>query len=391
LIDVSFLIVAAGQGNRIGGIPKQFRRLGNIPLWLWSFTAANEMFQADIISECVICVPRGYVEEVSAKTLPFDIPSRVLAGGNSRSDSVRKGLDACNGEIVLIHDAARPFLNPEICRKLIENTTSTQGAIPCLPVTDALKKCENDTLFPVDRKGLHITQTPQSFDRSLLAKILGSRRTFNDEAEAWLGNGKTLSLVKGDPLSFKITFEHDWIHAELLAQGKKDFRQGIGYDIHPLVPGRKLVLGGMEFPCFPLGLKGHSDGDVVIHAIADSILGASGNPDIGTLFPASDPAYKDMDSLDLLRQVASRIFHHGWQIDWLDVVINAQKPYLKDHISTMREVLSPILFPWNNLPEDFSIKAKSGERTGPVGNCECITCTALSSLSRIGGTLSQCR
>lgn len=389
--DVSFLIVAAGKGNRLGGTPKQFRLLGGVPLWFWSFSVANEMFFREIIRECVISVPDGYVDEVSAETCSFKIPSKVVVGGNSRTSSVLKGLRACTADKVLIHDAARPFLNPEVCMDLISHSDAITGSIPCLPINDALKEQRDETFLPVERERLHITQTPQCFDRGELIKILENHSTdFKDEAEAWLLTERKLVMVKGDPLTFKITYESDWKHAEMIALGKKEYTQGIGYDIHPLVPGRVLILGGVPIHDFPLGLKGHSDGDVVIHAIADSLLGATGNQDIGMLFPSSDTSYKNMDSRIILDRVIDMIHLRGWKIEHLDIVISAQKPILRDHVQPMRKCLCRILFPGEgNDSRKISIKIKSGERTGPVGNCECMTCTVISCLSRIKSFFDQ--
>ncbi|HPI98377.1 MAG TPA: 2-C-methyl-D-erythritol 2,4-cyclodiphosphate synthase [Synergistales bacterium] len=384
--DVSFLIVAAGKGKRLGGTLKQFRMLGGVPLWFWSFSFANEMFSQQIIKECIICVPEENLEDISHKAGLYQIPSRVIVGGSSRTDTVLKGLAECRGDKVLIHDAARPFLNLEVCLDLISCSDRDTGSIPCIPISDALKELRDETLSPVGREKLYITQTPQCFNRAELIRILEShQKDFRDEAEAWLISGRNLKMVEGDPLTFKITYESDWKHAEMVARGKREHTHGIGYDIHQLVPGRVLILGGIIIEDFPLGLKGHSDGDVVIHAIADSLLGATGNPDIGTLFPSSDPSYRNMDSRIILDRVMEMAHLKGWQIDHVDIVINAQKPILKDHVEPMRNCLSRILFPSEDktMCPNITVKIKSGEGTGPVGNCECITCTVLSSLSRI--------
>jgi 2-C-methyl-D-erythritol 4-phosphate cytidylyltransferase/2-C-methyl-D-erythritol 2,4-cyclodiphosphate synthase len=312
----------------------------------------------------------------------------------------------------------------------MERTTPTVGAIPVMPIAEAIKRLDGTgKVQALDREGLYATQTPQSFFRETLMWALEKdnaepchafthsafahsafkRSAFRDEAEAWLAAGLDLCCVEGERLNFKVTWPEDLELAEALASrraarlkergeimnekldenmNEKVVRTGIGYDVHRLTPGRPLVLGGVSVPS-SLGLLGHSDADVLTHAVADALLGAAGLPDIGNLFPASDESYKDADSMDLLRRVVSLVRGERWEVVWVDAVIEAQVPRLNAHLPSMREKLSAVLNPKPNsnplVPEEgfcVNLKAKSAEKTGDPGLGRSMTCRAVATLSR---------
>ena len=383
----SFLIAAGGTGSRIGGTPKQFRELQGYPLWMWSVKVSESLHALDLIHESVVVFPESTdLLEYSNIIHSFSVPLRFVCGGKSRRESVIKGLESCSGEFVLIHDGARPFLKISTCQELIRSTTLEEGAIPFLSISDALKKVStsHNTLQPEDRSSFVITQTPQSFCREKILHVLQrSNVNVNDEAEAWVNEGRHLNMVEGDPLNFKITYEKDWFMASMIAASTSGVRTGLGFDIHPLVPGKKLILAGVHLHDFPLGLKGHSDGDVVAHAISDAILGAAGLPDIGTLFPDSDEIYANADSMVLLANVIDKVDRNGWTVQWIDIVINAQKPRLAGYLDQMKINIGSLVTGGDlkNLP--LNIKVKSGEMTGAVGNLECIKCYAVATLARL--------
>ena len=193
-------------------------------------------------------------------------------------------------------------------------------------------------------------------------------------------------MVEGDPLNFKITYEKDWAMATMLAAASSRVRTGFGFDIHPLIPGKKLILAGVHLHDFPLGLQGHSDADVVAHAISDAILGAAGLPDIGTLFPASDETYANADSMILLSNVIDTVSSDGWAIQWIDIVINAQKPILAGYLNKMKVNIGSLITGGDLKNMPINIKVKSGELTGAVGNLECIKCYAVATLARLSLT-----
>ncbi|HOK20114.1 MAG TPA: 2-C-methyl-D-erythritol 2,4-cyclodiphosphate synthase, partial [Thermosynergistes sp.] len=286
----SFIIVAAGKGTRLGGELKQFRILGGRPVWCWSAIVAEELYKQGLVEELILVVPAGMEEEVGNQAQNFELPVTVITGGPRRSDSVYAGLLASSSWGCLVHDAVRPFVKPGLCRRLMEAVMDGKGAIPVIPVADALKRVLPDgKMTIVPREDLLATQTPQVFPREELLRAFDEHQDgFRDEAEAWIMAGKELVPVRGAKLNFKITDAQDWELASAIVEGGEVMRVGNGFDVHPLVPGRKLRLGGIEIPDAPLGLHGHSDADVVAHAVADALLGAAGESDIGTLFPADD-------------------------------------------------------------------------------------------------------
>ncbi|MDR2137571.1 MAG: 2-C-methyl-D-erythritol 2,4-cyclodiphosphate synthase [Synergistaceae bacterium] len=404
----SFLIVAGGSGSRIGGQEKQFRSLcgEEKPLWRWSADLAFSASDAGV-KEVVLVLPQG-CETHKITEIQEALPFKVAFGGPTRTDSVRNGLAAATCDYVLVHDAARPFASLALIRTLMERTTPTVGAIPVIPVTEAIKRLDGTgRVQALDREGLYVTQTPQSFFRETLMRALEkrnekgktppspSRPSFKDEAEAWLAAGLDLCCVEGERLNFKVTWPEDLELAKALATsrwatrqewGEEVVRTGIGYDVHRLTPERPLILGGVEVP-FSLGLSGHSDADVLAHAVADALLGAAGLPDIGNLFPASDETYKNADSMKLLRRVVDLVRKERWEVVWVDAVIEAQVPRLNGHLPAMREKLSAILNPspvGSASGEDFyvNLKVKSAEGTGDPGLGRSIVCRAVATLRR---------
>ncbi|MDR1733129.1 MAG: 2-C-methyl-D-erythritol 2,4-cyclodiphosphate synthase [Synergistaceae bacterium] len=391
--EFSFLVVAGGSGSRIGGLEKQFRSLGDGPLWLWSVRLA-ESLKNEGVSEIVLVLPEGrHIENFPSFSLPF----RVASGGATRSESVRNGLSLCSCDYVMVHDAARPFASPGLLADLMERTGETTGAVPVLPLTEAVKRIENGKITVVPRENLYGTQTPQSFFRSALERVLEEHGAgVRDEAEAWLAAGLELQCVEGERLNFKVTWPEDLRLASLLAADMvrnarneremenetgfaNEIRTGIGYDVHRLTPERPLILGGVRIES-PLGLLGHSDADLLAHTVSDAILGAAGLPDIGNLFPADDEKYRGADSMKLLGEVVEKVKGEGWSIVWVDAVIEAQIPRLNAHLPLMREKLSAFLNPQGE--NCVNLKAKSAEKTGDPGLGRSMVCRAVATLRR---------
>jgi len=405
--EFSFIVVAGGQGKRAeessaAPFPKQFRAIGDKPMWLWSVECALAI---DSINEIIIVMPDGTLTEsvissffskslISYKNTA-DKNIKVVKGGERRADSVMNGLIASSFPFVLIHDAARPFVSERLCKNLMIKVTENKGVIPVLPVSEALKKIvgtegreENSVhsssgvdISAVSRENIYATQTPQAFPRASLIEAL--KRVKNtefdpkDEAEAWLLSGYDLTTVEGERLNFKITWAEDFKVAEGVLKLNEMTRTGLGYDMHRLVPGRKLILGGVDVES-PLGLLGHSDADALVHAVSDALLGGAGLPDIGNLFPASDEKYKDANSIDLLADVMLRVSEAGWKPIFIDCVINAQIPALNPYIPDMKRVIKEV------VGCNVNIKAKSGEQIPPVGDAVCIIC-------HVVATMTKCR
>lgn len=360
-----FLIMAAGKGTRLGGLPKQFRSLGRKEVWRWSLDLARSLK----VDQIVFVAPENWIESAS-------IPPDVLAvgGGATRARSVLNGLEACSSDWVMIHDGARPFASAELCTKLMEAVSEDAGAIPVISINDAVKHLTNcGALEVVDRSSLLATQTPQVFHRLSLLNILkDSLDGVKDEAEPWIASGRRMVTVEGERINFKITTEEDWEMAQAIVAGKGTTRTGLGFDVHPLVPGRPLILGGVVFDS-PLGLQGHSDADLVCHAISDGILGATGLPDIGRLFPASDESYRGADSYVLLQKSIDLALEKGWEVQWVDVVLHAQIPRIGGKVDAIVHKLNQAWGPESNV---INLKVKSGEGVGAVGEAHCMTCYA---------------
>lgn len=360
-----FLIMAAGRGTRLGGLPKQFRTLGHQEVWRWSLDVARSMK----FDRIVLVLPEDWTDVAS---LPPDVIA--VKGGRTRACSVINGLNACESRWVMIHDGARPFLSEEICRAMMPLVDEATGVVPVLKVNDAIKRIDDSgSLSVVDRASLFLTQTPQVFHKNSILKVLAaSPEGVSDEAEPWIASGRKMATVEGNRLNLKITTEGDWRMAQLIASQTEVTRTGLGFDIHPLVPGRPLILGGIAFDS-PLGLQGHSDADLICHSISDGILGVAGLPDIGRLFPADDERYRGVNSYDLLKKSIRMAGDEGWEIQWVDLVLHAQIPRIGNKV---KDIVFNLNKAWGNDSKVVNLKVKSGEGIGSVGGACCMTCYA---------------
>jgi len=371
------ILVAAGRGLRSGSpVPKQFRPLGGTPLLALSlrpFAACTEIRRA------ILVVPDP--EEARRRLsgwLPSGMSIDFARGGETRQASTCAGLEAAKGaSLVLVHDGVRPFITPDLIRRVLSGAARHGAAVPLLPVQETLKNVspEGRVLGTAPRGEFALAQTPQGFRREILEAALRQAASEGyegtDEAELVERLGHTVARVEGLRDNLKITTPGDFLVAEaILAResglAARGVRVGIGYDVHPLVPGRRLVLGGVEIP-HSHGPGGHSDGDLVCHAATDAILGAAGLPDIGQLFPDSDPAFKDASSLGLLASAGARIREAGFTLGNLDLVVVAEEPLLSPHIAAMRERIGQAL---GCAPDRIGIKGKRGEGLGFEGRKE---------------------
>lgn len=354
----AFVILAGGRGTRLGGKTKQFRLLGGREVWRHSLECARSLKKEGLVSDIVLVLPEEMVDGFCT-----DKGITVTCGGKTRSLSVLAALNVTSCDRVLLHDAARPFTDSSLVSRLIDAEEGNAAVIPVLPVSDALKRISGEKMECVDRDDLYITQTPQDFPRKLLLEKLtcSSKFSYKDEAELWLSLSLPVRHVEGSRKNFKITDEGDWRMACGLCAEKKR-RTGLGYDVHPFVPGRKLFLGGVDIPS-PLGLDGHSDADALCHAVCDALLSASGLPDIGTLYPASDETYRGISGLALLADVCTKIASRGVSPEWISAVVTAQVPRLapwkEKMISTIEKITGP---------DTFSVTFKSGEHAAPAGD-----------------------
>jgi len=379
----SFLIVAGGSGSRLGGEPKQFRMLGSAPVWKWSARIAEKLRRGGHITEIVLVLPGEHMEK-AVRERGFEMPLHIAEGGRTRTESVLNGLKKCSGSHVLVHDGARPFITETLCLVLMEQALATGCAVPALPIRDSIRLCTERTNEAAPRDRFFMIQTPQAFVREALIDVIEkSGEAATDEATQWERAGNKVTLIEGDRRNFKITDQFDWDAAQVIVASKREIRTGHGYDVHRLVAGRKLILAGVRIEN-DVGLLGHSDADIVAHTVMDAILGAAGEPDIGTLFPASDQKWKNVDSTELLKEVLLRVRSEGWRVDWVDLTLEAQKPRLGHRVPDLIANLQPLLQESEGKP-NFNMKTKSSEECGSVGRGECMVCHAVATLSRYSG------
>lgn len=356
---VTAVIVAAGASRRMGFDKLSFR-LPDGRTVLETSCAALAAHPA-VTQLVLVCGGNRAACEAIAAHCPK--PCTVVQGGATRADSVRSGLAAAEGELVAIHDAARPFVSEAVITAVLTAAAADGAAAPAVPVKDTIKIADGAGRVAAtpDRASLYAVQTPQCFRRSLylqaLSAVAGEKASrVTDDCSLFELAGLPVTLTEGDYANYKITTKED-------LQKEKAMRIGHGYDVHRLVEDRKLILGGVEIP-FEKGLLGHSDADVLLHAVMDAVLGAAALGDIGQHFPDNDPAYKGADSLQLTREVAKIIAAHGYRVGNIDATILCQRPKLAPHIPAMREKIADAF----GLPVDaVSVKATTEEHLGFTG------------------------
>lgn len=376
------IIAAGGAGLRMGlDRPKQFTALAGTPLLIHTLRAFAAVAS---LKSLVIVAPAAWLretEELLARHLP-GLKALVVAGGATRQASVAAGLAALPPEIdvVAVHDGARPLVTPALIEACLAAAANSGAAIAAVEVQDTLKQADDHRRIKgtIERRGLWQAQTPQAARRELLQAALAaaSRDGFSgtDEAALLERIGCPVTLVAGSTTNLKITRPDDLQIAEalLMHQGGR-MRIGHGYDAHRLTSGRALVLGGVTIP-HPLGLLGHSDADVLTHALCDAILGALGRDDLGAHFPDSDPRFKDILSLKLLAEVMNLAAGDGFTLTNADLTVIAQAPKLAPHRRAMRAKLAEIC---RVEPERINIKATTTENLGFSGRGEGIAAHAV--------------
>lgn len=368
----SAVVVAAGSGARAGGA-KQWRRLGGKPVLRWSVEALLDA-GAD---EVVIVIPAG-AEAESGEALSGLSRWRTVDGGATRADSVRNGLGGLTagaGQPVLVHDAARPFLDRAVIARCLDALTDADGALPALPVADSLRRAGAGVVAgSVERDDLWRAQTPQAFRLGTLVDAYAawpSEETATDEATVVQRAGGRVRIVEGDARLMKLTYPEDFTMAEALIP--MQMRVGQGFDAHRWGPGSSVWLCGVEIP-HDETLIGHSDADAGLHALTDAILGAMGDGDIGDHFPPTDPQWKGAASDRFLVHAVERLHARGGRLVNVDVTLICERPKVKPHRQAMRERLAALL----SLPLDaVSVKATTTEAMGFTGRGEGLAAQAV--------------
>ncbi|MGG5885635.1 bifunctional 2-C-methyl-D-erythritol 4-phosphate cytidylyltransferase/2-C-methyl-D-erythritol 2,4-cyclodiphosphate synthase [Falsiroseomonas sp. HC035] len=368
------LLMAAGSGSRFAAArPKQFSRLGSRTVLRHAAEALLRDGGVDALLP--VCSPEDAAEVAALLAGLPTLPP--VPGGATRQASVRAGLEALAAappEHVLVHDAARPFIPPGTVPALFMALSDHLGAIPAQPVTDTLKRAEGGRIIAtVPRAGLFRAQTPQAFRfATLLAAHRAATVEATDDAQLLEATGHPVALVAGDDRNIKITWPEDLARMEAAMTPPLIPRIGTGFDVHRLVAGRPMVLCGVTIPG-PMGLDGHSDADVGLHALCDAIYGALAEGDIGRWFPPSEAQWKDADSARFLTHAAGRITARGAVLANADVTLICERPKITPHATAMRERLAALLA----VPVDrISVKATTTERLGFPGRGEGIAAQA---------------
>lgn len=389
---VSVVFPAAGQGKRMGaGKNKILLSLSGKPVLLRTLEL---FFQLPEVEELIVVA--GAKDMALIKKMLQDCPFAPMVhlapGGRERQQSVYNGLKLVSprANIVLVHDAARPLVKPDIVRAVIREAEKSGAAIAAVPVKDTIKSvdAEGRVISTPDRSKLWAVQTPQGFQKKLLISAYQKAEQDGflgtDDASLVEHSGHSVTVVRSDYENIKLTTPEDMKAAETflgeraVEERKLMTRFGMGYDVHRLVPDRKLILGGVTIP-FEKGLLGHSDADVLLHAVSDALLGAAGLGDIGRHFPDTDPRYEGADSLVLLADVREKLEKKGYVVGNVDATIVAQRPKLQQYIPSMQEHIARTL---KIDADQVNVKATTEEKLGFTGSGEGISAYAVAGIEQ---------
>jgi 2-C-methyl-D-erythritol 4-phosphate cytidylyltransferase/2-C-methyl-D-erythritol 2,4-cyclodiphosphate synthase len=381
-VRVAAIIAAGGSGRRVGGpVPKQLLDIAGATLLQRSVDAFRS--HPDV-SEVIVAVPSDILA-APPRWLEDVRNVRLVAGGERRQDSVAQAFAAVGAEVevVLVHDAARPFVTSDVISRAIRGAIAHGAAIVALPVTDTVKRVTREVIVEtLPREEIFLAQTPQAFRRDVLGAAIAAGRlteTATDEAMLAERAGHRVHVVAGDSANVKITTSADLERARGQLRTPPAGRVGIGYDLHRLVDGRPLVLGGVTVPS-ERGALGHSDADVVCHAATDAILGAARAGDIGQHYPDTDPRWKGASSIALLKEVAALVRGRGLAVENVDVVVILERPKIGPHRDAIQARLAEALGVDGSR---VSVKGKTNEGVDAVGRGEAIAAHAVALLTRV--------
>ena len=392
------VIAAGGMAQRMQGVNKQILKIDGIPVLVRSIRALAAIPE---IREMVVVARPELFEQLESWKQEYHLPDFCLtAGGDTRQQSVLNGVGCLSEQVeyVVIHDGARPFADRQLIDRCLQSAVEHQAATAAVPVKDTIKQAADDGSIAAtpDRSRLYLTQTPQIFHAQLYRRAAEQAQAegldFTDDCQLMEHLGHRVWLAQGDYRTIKITTPEDIVIAQAIAESMEGeaprmeqekqrmplMRIGHGYDVHRLVEGRKLILGGVEIP-WQKGLLGHSDADVLVHAVMDAILGAAALGDIGKHFPDTDPNYAGADSMLLLREVVRLVEEQGYQIGNLDCTVIAQQPKLKDLIPQMQERIAAVC---KVQPNQVNVKATTEEKLGFTGTGEGMSAHCVCLLTR---------
>ncbi len=386
LKQIAAIIVAAGKGERMGGMPKQYRPLAGKPVLAHSI----EAFRSAGLSDIFLVIHPEHRNEYALLLSTLDVT--LVNGGKRRQDSVKLALEAVkrtsDATHVMIHDAARPGLSASLVSRLADALAEGDAVIPVLPVADTLKRLdETNIVLTESREGLALAQTPQAFHlNSILAAHLAlAEEDFTDDASLIEAQGRLVATVPGDPRNSKLTTEADWHRMGQEMQRPRRIATGSGLDVHRLLPHdadvpaeqQTIRIGGLDIPHTHY-LEGFSDADVALHAATDAILGALGLGDIGQHFPPGDARWKGADSALFIEETRLALLERSAILEHLDLTIICESPKIGPHRNAMRTRLAELL----HVEESrINIKATTTEGLGFTGRGEGVMAQAVATVS----------
>ena len=362
-----FIILASGQSKRFNSTKqKQFIKYKNKALFEHS---VDKALKSKLFKKIIIVT--NYKKQIKNK---YSKEVLIIKGGKERSDSSLIGLKFIkkyNPINVLIHDAARPNFSIGLLKKLINSLKKNKAIIPVISSKDSIKYKIKNQLFNLKRKNCFLTQTPQAFKfKDIYDLSINQKNIVQDEATLFINNNLKIKFIDGETLNNKITFKED------INNTKTYF--GIGFDVHKLIKNKKLYLGGIKIP-YHSGLKGHSDGDVILHSIIDALLGAMRKKDIGTFFPDNKNKFKNIRSPKMLKPIIEILNKNGFYINNLDINLICEQPKVSKYRGKIINSLSNLL----NLNEDLiNLKGKTVEKLGLIGKEKAIACEVICSISQ---------
>lgn len=388
--DFSVIVVAAGNSGRMQGVSKQLLLIDNIPVVVYSIIAFNDL---DMVNDVIVVCRKQDMNIIKyfVKKYNLNKVTSIVIGGETRQKSVFKGVECCNEytRYIAIHDGARPLIKKEDIINVFKNCVKYKSSALGVKVKDTIKVLSNDGFIKntPDRNTLYITQTPQVFDKNIyypcLKEAMEKNLDFTDDCQLLEFKGQKVYITLGSYSNIKITTSEDVATVKsLISKNWKgrivSMRIGNGYDVHRLEKGYDLVLGGTKID-YSLGLKGHSDADVLVHAIIDSILGALALGDIGKNFPDNDDKYRDISSLILLSKTCEMMKKKEYKIINIDSIIVAQEPKLSEYINIMRKNISNIC---EISYDQINIKATTEEQLGFTGRKQGISAHSVCLISK---------
>jgi 2-C-methyl-D-erythritol 4-phosphate cytidylyltransferase/2-C-methyl-D-erythritol 2,4-cyclodiphosphate synthase len=363
-----FIILAGGESKRFNSnTPKPFQLYKGKPLLLHSIDKVREFGKFNKIVLVINKKHKTYIKKLKIKNV------KIIIGGMTRAESAYKGLRSIKSydiKNVMIHDAARPNFTLKLLKRLNKELKSNDCVIPAIQTTDSIKQKSLNKVTNLKRENIYLIQTPQAFNYKKLYKLQNNKDIeVTDDANLFVKAGKKIKIIKGEIKNNKITINSD-------IKIDNSIKYGLGFDVHRLVPNKKLYLGGIVIPS-TLGTLGHSDGDPVLHAVTDAILGACNMGDIGEKFSDTNKKFKNIRSTNLLKKIIKQIKTNSYLINNLDINIITQKPKIQKYKKKITNCIAKLC---EILPSQINIKGKTTEKLGVIGKEKAIACEVIASV-----------